>query len=205
MKANYSSPRAHICRDIKPWEASYQEELAVALQVGPAAYEKLKYNIENSDVSIFFDDAESARLVYNSFANRFSSAFLSSIRGAKSISPYSSSPIVYRGYDEAKQRSKAPSRPVSNVPSRSDSPAHVDMEKQERRKSLGAKTMEDAVEQWENDALSQGYKSEPEESSKRKRNAPDTNAKARVGEGKLDDVTDLILVVHGIGYGVSTF
>jgi hypothetical protein len=170
------------------------------LQVGPAAYEKLKHNIPDSDVSIFFDDADSARLVHNSFANRFSTAFFSSIRGGKSGSPYSSSSIVYRGYDEAVKRSKAPSRPVSNDHSRAATPAQSDVETHERRKSLGSKVAEKFESEMDAD-LGQGYKSEPEGPKKRRAKTPD--AKAKVGEGNLDDVTDLILVVHGIGYGVS--
>jgi len=82
-------------QSIKPWKPSYQEELSAALQVGPAAYEKLKYPL--ADGAVFFDDAGSARLIYSSFANRVSSAIFSTFRGGKSNSPYPGAPLVYRG------------------------------------------------------------------------------------------------------------
>jgi hypothetical protein len=82
-------------QSIKPWKSSYQEEVLAALQVGPAAYEKLKCPL--ADGSVFFDDAASARLIYNSFTNRVSSAFFSTLRGGKSTSPYPAAPLVYRG------------------------------------------------------------------------------------------------------------
>jgi hypothetical protein len=82
-------------QSIKPWKPSYQEEVLAALQVGPAAYEKLKSPLV--DGSVFFDDAGSARLVYNSFTNRVSSAFFSTLRGGKSNSPYPVAPLVCRG------------------------------------------------------------------------------------------------------------
>ncbi|PVF99520.1 hypothetical protein CPB86DRAFT_825001 [Serendipita vermifera] len=198
-------------RTIKPWKASYQEEVLAALQVGPAAYEKLKYPLNGQEGAIFFDDASTARLVYNSFANRVSSALFGTLRGSRTNSPYPSAPILYRGYDEATRRTAPLSRPVSVSPSRPLS-AHSELspkEKAERRKSLDAKTVntiatERGRRSTEFPVTDQGDGTNAEEQNGRAKQEAFSAPDAKVGEGSSHDVTDLILVVHGIGQGLST-
>lgn len=188
-------------QSIKPWKPSYQEEVLATLQVGPAAYEKLKCPLP--DGSVFFDDASSARLISNSFTNRMSSAFFSTLRGGKQISPYPASPLVYRGYDEAVRRANVPSRPVSASPSRASSvPAgSSESEQRTRRKSLDAKTAA-KFSQERGRRVTQGVTlGDTISQDQFEETRPSDNAK--VGEGPSEDVSDLIFVVHGIGQGVS--
>jgi hypothetical protein len=177
---------------IKPWKESYQDEILAAMQVGPAAHEKLKLPLGDTEGSVFFDDAGSARLIYNSFTNRVSSALFSTLRTNRTNSLYPTAPLVYRGYDEAVRRSSAPSRPTSISPPRpatavsGSSPS----DRPSRRKSMDAKLAQKVAER-----TSQENQSSNAE--------PDITAEdAKVGEGRSQDVTDLILVVHGIGQGV---
>ncbi|CCA71004.1 related to phosphatidic acid-preferring phospholipase A1 [Serendipita indica DSM 11827] len=177
---------------IRPWELSYQEEVTAALQAGAVAYEKLKHPLKHSDGAVFFDDAFTARLIYNSFANKLSSAIFATIRGSKSNSPYPSAPVVYRGYDEAVRRANVPSRPASVSPSRS-STTQLDTsaaDRVSRRKSMDVKAASSEA---------RGRKSLDQRNSRTGTPLPD----AKVGEGWSEDVTDLILVVHGIGQGLS--
>ncbi|KIM30120.1 hypothetical protein M408DRAFT_328513 [Serendipita vermifera MAFF 305830] len=192
---------------IKPWKPSYQEEVSAALQVGPAAYEKLKYPL--AEGAAFFDDAGSARLISNSFANRVSSAFFSTLRGGKHNSPYPASPLVYRGYDEAVRRANVPSRPASASPSRASSlpPNSSETDKRIRRKSLDARTASRFSHERGRKSTQgvnlgvPGANQEPNESENLNENHPYEDAK--VGEGPSEDVSDLIFVVHGIGQGLS--
>lgn len=176
---------------IKPWKESYQDELQAALQVGPAAYEKLKHPLADVDGSVFFDDASAARLIYNSFTNRVSSALFSTLRSNRTNSPYPAAPLVFRGYDEAIKRSSAPSRATSVSPSRPAS-APPDAEQLSRRKSMDPKIVKKVTER-----ISIEKEFYTEES-----HIP-ASGDAKVGEGSSQEVTDLILVVHGIGQGVS--
>jgi hypothetical protein len=177
---------------IKPWKESYQDEILAAMHVGAAAYEKLKLPLADTEGSVFFDDASSARLIYNSFTNRVSSALFSTLRTNRTNSLYPTAPLVYRGYDEAVQRSSAPSRPTSTSPPRpatavSGSSAE---DRLSRRKSMDAKLAQKVAER----TLQESQSSSTEPNT--------TAADAKVGEGRSQDVTDLILVVHGIGQGV---
>ncbi|KAG8812689.1 hypothetical protein FRC19_002992 [Serendipita sp. 401] len=183
---------------IKPWESSYQDEVAAALQTGPVAYEKLKVPLAHPDgASVFFDDAGSARLLYSSLSTRVSSAIFATIRG-RSNSPYPSSPVIYRGYDEAVLRANVPSRPSSVSPPRtSNDILESSDEKRSRRKSMDVRNTSRARDV--RGRKSTDYSRE------------DTDGigfadiyDAKVGEGSSQDVTDLILVVHGIGQGLST-
>ncbi|CAG8648568.1 5246_t:CDS:2, partial [Acaulospora colombiana] len=186
-------------RTIKPWKASYQEEVLAALQVGPAAYEKLKHPLNGQEGAIFFDDASTARLVYNSFANRVSSVLFGTLRGSRTNSPYPSASMIHRGYDEALRRTAPPSRPVSISPSRPAS-AHSELspkEKTERRKSWDAKTVNTIAT--ERGRRSTDFPAPDQDGTK----AEDQNSRAKeeafsppdakVGEGSSHDVTDLIL------------
>jgi hypothetical protein len=182
------------------------------LQVGPAAYEKLKHPLNGQEGAIFFDDASTARLVYNSFANRVSLALFGTLRGNRTNSPYPSAPMVLRGYDEALRRTAPPSRPVSVSPSRPGS-AQSDFaikDKISRRKSLEAKIGETIATEpgrrsTDFPVTDQGDGSKAEERNIQAQDESISPPDAKVGEGSSHNVTDLILVVHGIGQGVRTF
>ncbi|KAG8813486.1 hypothetical protein FRC17_001553 [Serendipita sp. 399] len=182
---------------IKPWEPSYEEEVAAAIQAGSVAYEKLKVPLAHpSDGgSVFFDDAGSARILYSSLSTRVSSAIFATIRGSRSSSPYPGAPVAYRGYDEAVLRANVPSRPSSVSPTRA--PGNALDDKRSRRKSMDARSVAKAE-----DKRGRRSTDQPRETL----NDIDTTAgyDSKVGEGNSQDVTDLILVVHGIGQGLST-
>lgn len=180
---------------IKPWEPSYHDELSAAIQVGAAAYEKLKHPLGASDAAVFFDDAHSARIIYNSFTNRVSVALFGTLRGNRTISPYPAAPLVYRGYDEAIRRASAPSRPVSTSPTRPSSVPPEFGEIPSGRKSSDS-----------NPAGRHGHTMSLEKNAGKNASLNANTGKlateSKVGEGGPQEVTDLILVVHGIGQGV---
>ncbi|KAG8808008.1 hypothetical protein FRC17_004176 [Serendipita sp. 399] len=185
---------------IKPWEPSYEEEVAAAIQAGSVAYEKLKVPLAHSSDggSVFFDDAGSARILYSSLSTRVSSAIFATIRGSRSNSPYPGAPVAYRGYDEAVLRANVPSRPSSVSPTRtSGNASDILDDKRSRRKSMDVRNTAKAE-----DKRGRRSTDQPRETL----NDIDTTAgyDSKVGEGNSQDVTDLILVVHGIGQGLST-
>lgn len=53
-------------REIKPWQPSYKHELATAVSLGPAAEEKLKYNLPakfGQGLGVIFEDGDKGRLI----------------------------------------------------------------------------------------------------------------------------------------------
>jgi hypothetical protein len=55
-----------VCRTIKPWQPSYKHELATATSLGPAAEEKLKYNLPvrfGQGLGVIFEDGDKGRLI----------------------------------------------------------------------------------------------------------------------------------------------
>jgi hypothetical protein len=120
--------------------------------------------------------------------------------------------MVLRGYDEALRRTAPPSRPVSVSPSRPGS-AQSDFavkDKFSRRKSLEAKIGETIATErgrrsTEFPVTDHGDGSKAEQRTTRAQDEDIPTPDAKVGEGSSHDVTDLILVVHGIGQGVCIF
>jgi hypothetical protein len=87
----------------------------------------------------------------------------------------------------------SPSRPSSAPPSSSD------LEKEIRRKSLDAKT----AAKVSNERGRRGIDNASPQVDNEDNNPPFNEAK--VGEGRSEDVSDLIFVVHGIGQGVRAW
>ncbi|KAK8843436.1 hypothetical protein IAR55_007093 [Kwoniella newhampshirensis] len=84
--------------EIKPWQPSYKHELAIAMALGPAGEEKLKYNLPakfGSGLGIIFEDGEKGRLITTGTLTYISRAFWSTLRARPSGT------YVYRGYGPA--------------------------------------------------------------------------------------------------------
>ncbi|KAK4686894.1 hypothetical protein P7C73_g3228, partial [Tremellales sp. Uapishka_1] len=119
-------------REIKPWQPSYKHELATATSLGPAAEEKLKYNLParfGLGLGVIFEDEEKGRLVSSGTLTYLNRAFWSTLRSKTGT-------YVYRGYAAArasssKEDSTSGNRSRSN--SRRGSSSSVKSEKPEPR------------------------------------------------------------------------
>ncbi|KZS90434.1 hypothetical protein SISNIDRAFT_475303 [Sistotremastrum niveocremeum HHB9708] len=152
---------------IEPWKEAYQDELSTALALGPEAHEKLRYPLKSLDqnLSVIFEDENTARLVSENITSKMSSTLLSPFRKKDTKAPLPAGTRVYRGYDEAVRRRTPPKDPVP--PPENPEPTA------EKTKQRGP--------------------GRPE--------TPET----QVGEGAdgTEEITDLILVIHGIGQGMA--
>ncbi|KAH8916589.1 hypothetical protein BT69DRAFT_1355545 [Atractiella rhizophila] len=89
---------------IKPWQSSYGDELASALELGDEAEEKLKVTIEGSGVQVIFQGADSARLFSSSYTAKLAKSLFTTLWGGSSGKHpgHQSGTLVVRGYDNAK-------------------------------------------------------------------------------------------------------
>ncbi|KZT35133.1 hypothetical protein SISSUDRAFT_1064729 [Sistotremastrum suecicum HHB10207 ss-3] len=152
---------------IEPWKEAYQDELSTALALGPEAHEKLRYPLKSLDqnLSVIFEDENTARLVSENITSKMSSTLLSPFRKKDTKAPLPAGTRVYRGYDEAVRRRTPPKDPVP--------PPEIPEPTAEKTKQRGP--------------------GRPE--------TPET----QVGEGAdgTEEITDLILIIHGIGQGMA--
>ena len=224
-------------------KSSYQDELRTAAEIGPPAYEKLRYPLPSADALVFFDDAAQARIISNSLASRLSSVVFSPFlfrSSSTTYSPYASAPIVYRGYDEAVQRSLAPpkrpgtpgvttsastpaspaSRPTQLLgPAPATPPPKPAQEQRLRPQSFDGKladlkthmqkagnnkstTTGPFADREEEAIVNIGAQLSMVEGEERPGPSSAPALGSKVDEGPPQDVTDLILIIHGIGQGV---
>ncbi|KAF9516435.1 hypothetical protein BS47DRAFT_662714 [Hydnum rufescens UP504] len=154
---------------IKPWQASYDDELKAAKDFGPEAQEKLKYHLEGTNFSVIFDDAHSVHLIPLSYVPRRLTSFFT-VRS--NVNPQTGATIAYRGYDQAATRAVS-KHDVKNAP-----PNMLGLE--------GINTPSTAL----NDGSSG-------------RHLADNGATSDASSDIAEEVTDLILIVHGIGQGLT--
>ncbi|KIJ54720.1 hypothetical protein M422DRAFT_41955 [Sphaerobolus stellatus SS14] len=175
-------------KNVQPWQDSYQIELETACQIGVGGFDKLKYLLSGSiDQNeggnsprqyVVFEDAHTACITSGSTIQLFSGSFFSSFsRPAKHNAIPFTGTLVYYGYDTAvKAHAHVPKAPVSPP-------------KEFSKEEAAALT----------NTLGLGIEEDPKtsrpESTKPKRSS-------RVGDEGRGKVTDLILVVHGIGQGL---
>ncbi|TDL17868.1 hypothetical protein BD410DRAFT_753898 [Rickenella mellea] len=182
-------------KKVKPWEPSYEVELAQAfdlgLELGIEALDKLKQPLDSSS-SILFEDGKIARIITNSLTARFFASLLpspvSSRSGPSPNTFYPGSTVVYRGYDAALSAKTPVQTPTTTDPSaKSETPGS------------GA-TADDVL-------LTPGQEEkdvkEADEKNTRGRKKERAKPFPPVGSDVHEEVTDLVLIIHGIGQGLA--
>ncbi|KAL5524599.1 hypothetical protein ACEPAF_9739 [Sanghuangporus sanghuang] len=177
---------------VKPWLPTYELELSTAFEQGFEAHAKLKQPLDDVR-SVVFEGSSKAYIVQNT-SRRYFSLFPASSAKPSTPSFYPGSITVYRGYEAASEAAVAASSPVNRL--RSSSPpskCKVDTEESgyqsdgvsvsPAKENREVKYVDNADKRWKN-------------SQRRKSSTPVGNEDA---EGS---VTDLVLIIHGIGQGL---
>ncbi|KAF8508209.1 DDHD domain-containing protein [Gautieria morchelliformis] len=180
---------------IQPWQPSYNFELETAARLGVEAFEKLKYPLTLSPLTgtsrpfVIFEDAFTARIT-SSTNNFFPNSFFGSRnrRAKTGAFTFSGTPVFY-GYDTALARTLSKSSPQNSRPlqGKQEEAAAV-------RNSLGA-----AIDIH---PPSSANMSAPEYSEIHSNTAD--GKRLLVEDNGPQRVTDLVLVVHGIGQGLAS-
>nr|XP_031862276.1 uncharacterized protein CI109_002241 [Kwoniella shandongensis]KAA5529348.1 hypothetical protein CI109_002241 [Kwoniella shandongensis] len=214
--------------EIKPWQPSYKHELAIAMALGPAGEEKLKYNLPakfGSGLGIIFEDGEKGRLITTGTLTYISRAFWSTLRARPSGT------YVYRGYGPAalasgKDKTEAASPGRSQTHSRRGSSSSQRSTVMEKSPSMHHRALSKDTSQKKDkspEAIVKGLglsaaetlngvkKSVEGLSDDRRKGGPNVFSEdnrnaieeenAPLVDSSEDDTpcTDLILVIHGIG------
>ncbi|EJD52265.1 hypothetical protein AURDEDRAFT_181761 [Auricularia subglabra TFB-10046 SS5] len=95
----------------RPWLQSYVDELDAALKDGGEGYARFRLELPGNKhkQSVFFPDADSARVISDHLGSRFSKSLYSSFSSSSANTPFPHATLVYRGYDAA-AKAKPPSR-----------------------------------------------------------------------------------------------
>ncbi|KAL5482713.1 hypothetical protein ACEPAI_9307 [Sanghuangporus weigelae] len=172
---------------VKPWLPSYELELSTAFEQGFEAHAKLKQSLDDVR-SVVFEDSSKAYIVQNT-SRRYFSFFPTSSAKPSTPSFYPGSIMAYRGYEAAVAASSPVNRPrSSSLPSK----RKVDIEESGYQSDgVSASPVEENREVKFVDNADKRWKN----SQRRKSSTPVGN------EDPEDSVTDLVLIIHGIGQG----
>ncbi|KAL5520107.1 hypothetical protein ACEPAG_1767 [Sanghuangporus baumii] len=172
---------------VKPWLPAYELELSTAFEQGFEAHAKLKQPLDDVR-SVVFEDSSKAYIVQNT-SRRYFSFFPTSSAKPSTPSFYPGSIMVYRGYEAAVAASSSVNRPrSSSLPSK----RKVDIEESGYQSDgVSASPVEENREVKFVDNTDKRWKN----SQRRKSSTPVGN------EDPEDSVTDLVLIIHGIGQG----
>ncbi|KAL5501511.1 hypothetical protein ACEPAH_8771 [Sanghuangporus vaninii] len=173
---------------VKPWLPTYELELSTAFEQGFEAHAKLKQPLDNVR-SVVFEGSSKAYIVQNT-SRRYFSFFPTSSAKPSTPAFYPGSIMVYRGYEAAVAALSPVNRP--------------------RSASLPSKRKVDTEESgYQSDGVSVSPAEENREvkfvdnADKRWNNSQRRKSSTRVGnEDAEDSVTDLVLIIHGIGQGL---
>ncbi|KAH8114537.1 DDHD domain-containing protein [Phellopilus nigrolimitatus] len=175
---------------VKPWLPSYELELSTAFEIGLEAHAKLKQPLDETQ-SVVFENSSLAFLVLNTVPKRFFSFIPGSSSNFRpsTLTYYPGSTPVYRGYDPAEAAAQS-SLGSGGLPAKRK--ASEDSEDQSRNSS-------NTSQQKENEVRRVYLASEREETTEWNESRPPVG-----NEGNGEDVTDLVLIIHGIGQGLAT-
>ncbi|KAF8575448.1 hypothetical protein K439DRAFT_1641371 [Ramaria rubella] len=189
-------------KSIQPWQPSYQIELETAAGLGPDAHEKLKHPLsltpetalENapgtSQNFVIFEDAFTAKISTKKPNQFFTNSFFnSSARNSKARVFAFSGTTVYYGYDIARASSRVASPPDAQSEPEDKSPALTN--------TLGVADSDNPLRPSRTAQRSnhpRGHKTSRDEQQSR----------ILVGDLGENRVTDLVLIVHGIGQGLAS-
>ncbi|CED84749.1 Phosphatidic acid-preferring phospholipase A1, contains DDHD domain [Phaffia rhodozyma] len=201
---------------IKPWVSSYGEELQAALLNGKEAEAKLRYGLKQSKEDaggsfVVYQDEGVARIISESITARLSVTIWNALRSSSSSN--TGGTLVYRGFQSAVTAAHPPSSEKKESHSRSSSRSSVAPSIMNGNGGGGghksARTSLDITRDKMVDDLQRGVEGlakkltevdeGPNGSFVEGVEKPTMMPNGEPGEPPAGEVTDLILVVHGIG------
>ena len=169
-------------QQIRPWQSSYIDELRSVLLIGEEGEAKMRYNLPSlpngTKQYILFQDAISARLFTEGISSRIGKSFLTAFRGSKARPSHGGGKLIFRGYRAVTKHFDELAQPEQSKATKEDS----------EDSSEGIQDHDDS-----ND--------EPSEKIPEGQGGSENDTKEALqdNEHSREEVSHLVLIVHGIG------